>query len=207
MPGGRLGVSPGVHRAHIAAAVRAVTGCSVVLLCADETDGRRLQADLAASPGEEVPLLAGREFVFHDATASRQWEHRRLSLFHALLPRQSPPGGGHGGGAASADHAAGDIGPDRPHPASGGPVQPGRPHPPAGRPPDTPGAARWRDPASSPSGAGFWISTPRRQRPRCGRSSGEMRSTPWVFSTLPPSAGLPTLRRPPSSPPRRSCPN
>ena len=27
----------GVHRAHIAAALHQVTGCSVVLLCADET--------------------------------------------------------------------------------------------------------------------------------------------------------------------------
>ena len=74
----------GVHRAHIAAALHQVTGCSVVLLCADETEGRRLQRDLAAFTGQEVRLLAGREFVFYDATASRQWEHRRLSLFHAM---------------------------------------------------------------------------------------------------------------------------
>ena len=74
----------GVHRAHIAAALHQVTGCSVVLLCADETEGRRLQRDLTAFTGQEVRLLAGREFVFYDATASRQWEHRRLSLFHAM---------------------------------------------------------------------------------------------------------------------------
>ena len=74
----------GVHRAHIAAALRQSTGRPVVLLCPDENDGRRLQADLAAFAGQEVRLLAGREFVFHDATASRQWEHRRLSLLHAL---------------------------------------------------------------------------------------------------------------------------
>ncbi len=80
----------GVHRAHIAAAARAVTGCSVLLLCADETDGRRLQSDLAAFTGEEVQLLAGREFVFYDATASRQWEHQRLSLFHAMRHGRAP---------------------------------------------------------------------------------------------------------------------
>ena len=50
----------GVHRAHIAAAMRQVTGCSVVLLCSDEQEGARLQADLAAFTGEPVRLLAGR---------------------------------------------------------------------------------------------------------------------------------------------------
>ncbi len=80
----------GIHRAHIAVAMRQVTGCSVVLICADEADGRRLQADLAAFTGEEVRLLAGREFVFYDATASRQWEHRRLDLLHAMRHGRAP---------------------------------------------------------------------------------------------------------------------
>lgn len=80
----------GIHRAHIAAAMRQVMGCSVMLLCADETEGRRLQADLAAFTGEEVRLLAGREFVFYDATASRQWEHRRLDLLYAMRQGKAP---------------------------------------------------------------------------------------------------------------------
>ena len=80
----------GVHRAHIAAALRQATGRPILLLCADENDGKRLQGDLAAFTGEEVRLLAGREFVFHDATASRQWEHRRLSLLHAMAHGRAP---------------------------------------------------------------------------------------------------------------------
>ena len=80
----------GVHRAHIAAAMRQVTGCSVVLLCSDEKEGARLQADLAAFTGEPVRLLAGREFVFYDATASRQWEHRRLDLLYAMSHDKAP---------------------------------------------------------------------------------------------------------------------
>ena len=80
----------GVHRAHIAAAMRQVTGCSVVLLCSDEKEGARLQADLAAFTGAPVRLLAGREFVFYDATASRQWEHRRLDLLYAMSHDKAP---------------------------------------------------------------------------------------------------------------------
>lgn len=80
----------GIHRAHIAAAMRQATGCSVVLLCSDETEVARLQADLAAFTGEPVRLLAGREFVFYDVTASRQWEHRRLDLLYAMSHGKAP---------------------------------------------------------------------------------------------------------------------
>jgi transcription-repair coupling factor (superfamily II helicase) len=39
---------------------------------------------LTAFTEEPVELLAGREFVFHNATASRQWEHQRLSLLRRI---------------------------------------------------------------------------------------------------------------------------
>ena len=74
----------GVHRAHLAAALREQMDCPVVLICPDENEGKRLAADLRSLAGEEPLLLAGREFTFHDATTSRQWEHRRLKAFHAL---------------------------------------------------------------------------------------------------------------------------
>ncbi len=73
-----------VHRAQMAAALRAATERPLVMVCADEQEGKRLQGDLSAFTGETVPLLAGREFVFHNATASRQWEHQRLKLLHGL---------------------------------------------------------------------------------------------------------------------------
>ncbi|MCD7919153.1 MAG: transcription-repair coupling factor [Clostridiales bacterium] len=83
------GVSP-IHRAHIAAALRAETGCPLVLICGDEGEGRKLCADLTAFTGEPARLLAGREFVFHNATASRQWEHRRLALLRAMQKGEAP---------------------------------------------------------------------------------------------------------------------
>ncbi|MCD8085760.1 MAG: hypothetical protein LUF28_05460, partial [Clostridiales bacterium] len=52
------GVSP-VHRAHVAAALRAETGRPLVLICGDEGEGRKLCADLTAFTGEPVGLLAG----------------------------------------------------------------------------------------------------------------------------------------------------
>ncbi|MCD7838315.1 MAG: transcription-repair coupling factor, partial [Clostridiales bacterium] len=79
-----------VHRAHLAAALREATGRPLVLLCPDEQEGKRLQSDLAFFTGESVELLMGREFVFHNATVSRQWEHRRLALLRAMQKGEAP---------------------------------------------------------------------------------------------------------------------
>lgn len=79
-----------VHRAHLAAALRAATGRPLVLLCPDEQEGRKLQSDLAFFTGEPVELLMGREFVFHNATVSRQWEHQRLRLLRGLQTGRIP---------------------------------------------------------------------------------------------------------------------
>lgn len=79
-----------VHRAHLAAALAETMGRPLVMLCPDEQEGQRLVSDLAAFTGRSVPLLAGREFVFHNATASRQWEHRRLDLLRGLQRGRIP---------------------------------------------------------------------------------------------------------------------
>lgn len=75
----------GVHRAHMAAALRERLDCPVVLLCPDENEGKRLAADLRALTGEDPLMLVGREFTFHDATTSHQWEHRRLQVLQQML--------------------------------------------------------------------------------------------------------------------------
>lgn len=77
-----------VHRGHLAAALHQSMNRPLVVVCPDEQEAQRLQNDLAAFIGHPVPLLAGREFVFHNATASRQWEHRRLDLLHGLQTGQ-----------------------------------------------------------------------------------------------------------------------
>ena len=76
---------PPVHRAHFAAGVRAETGRSIVMVCADEEEGDRLERDLEALTGEKVTRLTAREFSFYDGYASKQWEHKRLAAFRALL--------------------------------------------------------------------------------------------------------------------------
>ena len=80
-----------VHRAHFAAGIRAETGRSVVLVCADEGEAARLAEDLAALTGEAVRTLTAREFTFHNAAVvSRQWEHRRLSVLRAMVSGEAP---------------------------------------------------------------------------------------------------------------------
>lgn len=80
-----------VHRAHFAAGVRAKTGRTVVLVCADEAEGARLGRDLEALTGQPVPLLTPRSFTFHNAASvSHQWEHRRLALMRALAAGEIP---------------------------------------------------------------------------------------------------------------------
>ena len=80
-----------VHRAHLAAALRERTGRSIVLLCADESEGERMAKDLSALTGETVPVLSARSFTFHNAaTVSRQWEHRRLALMRAMQEETIP---------------------------------------------------------------------------------------------------------------------
>ena len=79
-----------VHRAMVAAAMAQQAQRPVLLICPDETEGQKLQNDLAALTGQPVPLLAGREFVFHNATASRQWEHRRLAILRGMQTGRLP---------------------------------------------------------------------------------------------------------------------
>ncbi len=84
------GLSP-VHRAHFAAGLGARTGRPVVLVCADEGEAVRLAADYTAFTGTPAALLTAREFLFRDgATASRQWEHRRLASFWQMSEGNTP---------------------------------------------------------------------------------------------------------------------
>ena len=76
-----------VHRTALAAFVRQETEAPVVLVCDDEEAVRRYERDLTALLGEglRIASLPARVFVFYNAdTASRQWEHRRLSVLSAL---------------------------------------------------------------------------------------------------------------------------
>ncbi|MDR0839145.1 MAG: DEAD/DEAH box helicase, partial [Oscillospiraceae bacterium] len=72
------GLSP-VHRAHLAAAIRAATGRCVVYLASDEMELRRVALDLEAFTGESVCTVTSRDFIFRDMEgASREYEQLRL---------------------------------------------------------------------------------------------------------------------------------
>ncbi len=80
-----------IHRVHIAAGVGLMTGRPVVMVCPGESEGLKLARDLAAFTGVQVPVLGPREFVFHNtASASRQWEHRRLTQMSRLSRGETP---------------------------------------------------------------------------------------------------------------------
>ena len=84
------GLSP-VHRAHFAAGLGLKTGRPVVLVCADESEALRLGEDYTAFTGISPVMISAREFLFHDgATASRQWEHQRLSAFYKMAAEEAP---------------------------------------------------------------------------------------------------------------------
>ena len=81
------------HKAHIAAAVRRLTGRPVYFICADEIRARTLAADMSALAGENAPLLPAREFNFYHAeSVSRGWEHDRLSQLYRIGAGEQPFG-------------------------------------------------------------------------------------------------------------------
>ena len=74
-----------VHRAHLAAALRAETGRPIFVICPDDTAAESMAADLAALLGEETVTLGMRDFTFYPAEAvSRQAEQRRIAALYAL---------------------------------------------------------------------------------------------------------------------------
>ena len=75
----------GAMRALCAAMLRRETDRPLFVLCTDETAARTLCADLEALLGEQVVMLAGREFSMRDAeVVSRQEEQQRLRALSAM---------------------------------------------------------------------------------------------------------------------------
>ena len=75
-----------VHRANLAAALRARTGRPLVVICPDDTAAENMARDLEAMLGEPVVTLGMRDFTFYESEAvSRQAEQKRLGALWALL--------------------------------------------------------------------------------------------------------------------------
>ena len=80
-----------IHRAHMAAAIRAETMRPVAVICADDDEAARLARDISSLTMEQSFTLSAREFTFHSAeVVSRQLEQSRIAALTAFLENTAP---------------------------------------------------------------------------------------------------------------------
>ena len=80
-----------IHRAHIAASIRAATMRPIVVICAAEDEAARLSQDIASLTMEQALTLNVREFTFHSAeVVSRHIEQSRIAVLTALAEKKAP---------------------------------------------------------------------------------------------------------------------
>ncbi len=74
-----------IHRAHIAASLRAFTGRSVVVVCAEEGEARKMAGDIHAFCGEDAVYLPARDWIFRNVDgSSREMEQQKLRALWQL---------------------------------------------------------------------------------------------------------------------------
>ncbi len=72
-------------RSHLIAGLYSALSQPITVITADDGSAKRLQADLSAFLGVEIPVLCSRELTLYDSAAvSRTWEQRRLRQLYAL---------------------------------------------------------------------------------------------------------------------------
>ena len=75
----------GIHKAHVAAAIRRITSRPVFVICADEAEAEKLRADISVLCQEEVFRLMRRELSFYNVdSVSREAEHERIRVLSML---------------------------------------------------------------------------------------------------------------------------
>ena len=80
-----------IHRAHVAAAIRAETMRPIVVICSAEDESDRLARDIGSLTMEQAITINAREYVFHSAeVVSRQIEQRRVASLTALAENRAP---------------------------------------------------------------------------------------------------------------------
>jgi len=80
-----------INRSHLIAGLRQDLSAPLVLICQDDMAARRLQEELKAFLGQEIPILPSRELTLYDsAVVSRAWEQKRLRQLHCLKLGQTP---------------------------------------------------------------------------------------------------------------------
>ncbi len=74
-----------INRSHLIAGLHRRCSRPVVILTQDDMSARRLQEELGAFLGENVPVLPSRELTLYDsAVVSRGWEQKRLRQLYDL---------------------------------------------------------------------------------------------------------------------------
>ena len=74
-----------VHRAHLGAALREISGRPLFVLCPDDTAAENMARDLSSMLGEETAAVGMRDFSFFPVEAlSHQAEQRRIAALYAL---------------------------------------------------------------------------------------------------------------------------
>ena len=72
-------------RSHVMAALIRDSQRPALVVCQDDLAAQRMQTELSAFLGQEIPILPGREFTFYDAAVvSRGWEQKRLRQLYDL---------------------------------------------------------------------------------------------------------------------------
>ena len=75
-----------ICRSHLIAGLYAHTSLPITVLCQDDMTAKRLQEELTAFLGIQVPILCSRELTLYDsAVVSRAWEQKRLRQLYDLL--------------------------------------------------------------------------------------------------------------------------
>ena len=80
-----------IHRAHVAAAIRAETMRPIAVICNAEDECDRLSRDIGSLTMENPIAIGLREYLFHSVdVASRQIEQRRVASLTALAENRAP---------------------------------------------------------------------------------------------------------------------
>ena len=80
-----------IHRAHVAAAIRAETMRPILVICSADDECDRLARDIGAFTMEQPFVLGAREYTFYSAeVVSRQIEQRRIATLTAMAEKRAP---------------------------------------------------------------------------------------------------------------------
>ena len=79
-----------ICRSHMIAGLYTNNSQPITVICQDDMAAKRLQQDLTAFLGLDVPILCSRELTLYDsAVVSRAWEQKRLRQLYDLMQRNT----------------------------------------------------------------------------------------------------------------------